>query len=159
MNIREYFSITVSKQRKDEDPVNATELQNPIHITMQKPAGEDTDCVVHYHDGKVEILKDIGNEEDAITIETASFSPYAFAFGGGKAAPKFKMTIPLIAGAVAIIALLSLLIVLLRRKKGRRDNPMYQSIEEATTINANDTNVENAESLDITQENDEPKGE
>ncbi len=102
--IDEYFTINVSKQREEEDPVEVTELENPVQIKMQK-ASPEINCVLHYYDGKVEILNDIGRGPKTITIETAHFSPFAFARKSANAAtaagkPLIYILLALIAAAV-----------------------------------------------------------
>ena len=112
--IDEFFYITVNKQRGEEDPILVEELENPIRITMDKPKGEEVNCVVHYHKGKIEILDDIDDSPDTITIKTATFSPYAFA---KKTGSKGFPVLPL-AGGAAVLVLLA--IALLLKKEGGR---------------------------------------
>ena len=113
--IDEYFFISVSKQRENDDPVEVTKLQKPIQITMNKPKGTKADCIVHYHDGNVEILDDIDKSEETITIETSTFSPYAFAQKAEKAGLP-----PMVYVGGSLLLLFAVLAFVLKQKDNTR---------------------------------------
>ena len=115
--IDDYFTITVAKQREEEDPVEVTELQKPVRIRMEK-ANSDINCVLHYYDGKVEILKDVGRAPRTITIETAHFSPFAFAHQSAEAGTRAGKPVIYILLALIAAAILGGGLYVSRRKKG-----------------------------------------
>lgn len=111
--IDECFYMTVMKQVGDQEPENLTELQRPIEIVLEKPEGSAANCVVRLHNGHAEILDDIDDDPETITIKTDRFSPYAFAEKEDKGIP----FIPVAVGIVAAAAVLAAIIAVKRRKE------------------------------------------
>ena len=75
--INECFYITVMKQIGENPSELVTELKQPVEIVLKNQ--EDSNCIVRSHNGKAEILDDLDDKEETITIRTDKFSPYAFA--------------------------------------------------------------------------------
>ena len=115
IDIDEYFYMTVMKKQEDEEAEIVTRLETPVEVTLKTPDGANSDCVAHLHEGKVEILEDIGNKSGEITIRTSTFSPYAFA----NRKPGSRL-IPII-GAIALIALAGGGAFILLKKRGERE--------------------------------------
>lgn len=110
--VDEYFHVTVMKQRKGEQSQLVTSLSKPVEITLPKPKGTDADCIIRLHDGKAEILKDIDDDPDTITIRTDKFSTYAF--GTEK---KSGPVLPLLAGGAALILAAAVIAVIIKRRR------------------------------------------
>lgn len=103
--IDECFYMTVMKQIGDGESELVTDLQRPIIVKLKIPEDSKANCIVRLHEGKAEILKDIDEDKETITIRTDKFSPYAFA--DQKTKNKFDIVLICIwvamLGAVAVI--------------------------------------------------------
>lgn len=83
----QYLDISLYKL-VGEHRTDITETKKKITITIAVPdALKNTDsnktrnfAIIRVHDGKVEILNDLDNSEDTITIETDRFSTYAIIY-------------------------------------------------------------------------------
>ena len=115
IDIDKYFYMTVMKKQEGQEAEIVTRLETPVEITLKTPDGKHSDCVAHLHEGKVEILEDIGNKSGEITIRTSTFSPYAFA----NKKPGSRLF--LIIGAVALIALAGVGALVILRNRGERE--------------------------------------
>ena len=118
--VSEYFHMTVMKQRWGEKAELVTDLSTPVQITLPKPAESDTNCIIRLHDGKAEILEDVGNDPATITIRTDKFSPYAFATMTGKTGSATGSPLPIAAVAAAAILIAAVLVVTTSRRRKKR---------------------------------------
>ncbi len=110
--IDEYFYMTVMKQQAGGEPVLVTELEHPIEVVLEKPEGSEDNCIVRLHNGKAEILEDMDQDNETITIRTDKFSPYAFAKESGKSFP-----VAPVAGVLVGLGLVAALVGMFMKRK------------------------------------------
>jgi len=108
----EYFHMTVMKQRKGKISRLVTQLRKPVEVTLPCPEDTGTDCIIRLHDGSTEILPDLDNDPETITIRTDKFSPYAFATIKDKTG-----VMPYIAAAVILLFAVLAGVLLKKRRK------------------------------------------
>lgn len=84
----QYLDISLFKVLSVDYRVQITELGRPIRIQitvpdrLKKPADKKsrTYAVMRIHDGEAELLPDIDNQENTVTIETSLFSTYVLVY-------------------------------------------------------------------------------
>ena len=115
--IDEYFYMTVMKTQGNGEPQLVTELERPLEVVLKVPDNSGANCIVRLHNKKAEILEDLDDSPDTITIKTDRFSPYAFATEQEAAG----LPIPVIGGIiVAAFAVITGIFVATGKKKKRR---------------------------------------
>ncbi|MCR4590923.1 MAG: InlB B-repeat-containing protein [Lachnospiraceae bacterium] len=80
VSIDRYLYITLMKT-VDGVPSLVEKLDTPMRLTMEIPEelrdSEAKFCIVRNHNGEVDVLEDLDDDPNTITIETDRFSPYA----------------------------------------------------------------------------------
>ena len=86
MQLGEILDIRIEKQVEGEKATTVNKLSKPIQITIDVPEQLRKDnasrvfSIIHLHNGSVEVLKDLDNDNNTITFETSSFSLYGIAY-------------------------------------------------------------------------------
>lgn len=113
IKVGKYFEVLLMKT-KDGSTTNVTELEQPMTIRLDIPKELRTSGRVFYivrahqlSDGNIQVavLNDEDNDENTITFTTDRFSSYAIAYQGGEKAQFSKTVLVVLAGAVAVLAL------------------------------------------------------
>ena len=121
ISIDKYLYMTLMKT-VDGVPEMVEELDTPMQITLKIPEefrGRNTDyCIVRNHNGEVDVLEDLDDDPDTITIKTDRFSPYAIGH-------YTDLNIMIVFIGLAVIFALTLFILLTYismrdKKRGRR---------------------------------------
>ena len=112
-DVDEYFHMDIVKKEQGGHSQIVTELKDPVEVTLQKPADSSSDCVIRVHDGKAEVLADLDDAPDTITIKTDKFSPYAF----GTQKKQNGSMMPLFIGGAAIVLIAAIATVILSKRK------------------------------------------
>lgn len=115
VKVDEYFHMTIEKQVQGGQSELVSQLKEPVEITLQKPDNSSSDCIIRLQDGKAEVLKDLDDSPDTITVTTDRFSPYAFGTGQEE---KGSM-MPLLAGGAAIVLIAAIATVIMSKRKER----------------------------------------
>lgn len=114
--IDECFYMTVMKKQGNGESQLVTELERPMEVVLKAPDNSDANCIVRLHDKKAEILQDLDDSPDTITVKTDRFSPYAFATQQESSLP-----LPIIAGiVVAAFAVIAGIFAATGKKKKSR---------------------------------------
>ena len=83
-----YLKIDLIKKINGQQVGKITEINSPIRITIEIPENLRNNnrkfVIVRVHNGVAEILEDIDNDPDTITIMTDRFSTYAIAYKDGQ---------------------------------------------------------------------------
>lgn len=121
VSIDRYLYITLIKTI-DGVPVLVEELASPMQIVMEIPEDlRDPDkkfCIVRNHNGQVDILEDMDNDPDTITVMTDRFSPYAM--GHFSTGSNITFIIIIISAAFALTLLVLAAYINMRDKKRKR---------------------------------------
>ena len=79
-----YLNIDLIKLINGQQVGKITEINSPIHITVEVPeelqSADREFVIVRIHNGTAEILEDIDDDPDTITIATDKFSTYSIAY-------------------------------------------------------------------------------
>lgn len=79
----QYLDINLLKIIGGSEGIKITQTNKPITVTFEIPdrlRGKSGYSVIRIHDGKSDVLHDLDNVPDTITIETDKFSTYALAY-------------------------------------------------------------------------------
>ncbi|MCR5775657.1 MAG: hypothetical protein K6G42_11295 [Lachnospiraceae bacterium] len=113
-----FFDITFMKSEMDLPQV-VTETPVEMELVLKVPDDMKQDsgklCIVREHNGEVEVLEDLDNDPDTITVRTSKFSSYAFAYEGGKSAVNWILIVVIAAVMVAVLAVA--IVVITRSRK------------------------------------------
>ena len=122
VSIDKYLYMTLIKS-VDGVPSIVETLDTPMKITLKIPDeykdSEAKFCIVRNHDGQVDVLEDLDDDPDTVTIMTDRFSPYALGhFSSGNTKMWF---IVFFAGvALTIVTIFTYITLKDRRRKRRR---------------------------------------
>ena len=109
-NIGMYLNIDLIKLINGQQVGKITGLNSPINVTIEIPENLRNEnrafAIVRVHDGVAEILKDIDDDPDTITIATDKFSTYSIVYQDTEVSnsgnPNTGVTIPITVVAVAL---------------------------------------------------------
>ena len=83
-NIGMYLNIDMIKLINGQQVGKITEISSPIHVTIEIPeelrSANRAFVIVRVHNGIAEILEDVDDDPDTITIVTDKFSTYSIAY-------------------------------------------------------------------------------
>ncbi len=118
VNIDKYLYITLMKS-VDGVPSLVEELSKEMEIVLEIPK-EYRDstkefCLVRNHNGQVDVLSDLDDDPDTITVRTDRFSPYALGHLSGSSLSRI-----LVGAAVAIAILLLIVMIFSKALAGQR---------------------------------------
>ena len=79
----QYLDLNLLKIIGDSEGIRITRTNKPITVTFEIPAalrGKAEYSVIRVHGGETEVLRDLDNDSDTVTIETDKFSTYALVY-------------------------------------------------------------------------------
>ena len=122
VSVDKYLYITLIKS-VDGVPSIVEKLDTPMKITMMIPdefKGSDTKfCIIRNHNGVVDVLEDLDDDPDTVTVMTDRFSPYALGhFSAGNTKIWFMVFFAGI--ALTIVIIFTYISMKDRRRKRRR---------------------------------------
>ncbi len=120
VSIDRYLYMTLMKT-VDGVPEIVEKLDTPMQLTMEIPEdlrdSEKKFCIVRNHNGEVDVLEDLDDDPDTITIKTDRFSPYAMGHFSGV---NYTFIFIAIAVAFALTLFLVLTYINMRNRKPAR---------------------------------------
>ena len=118
VSIDKYLYITLMKS-VDGVPSLVEELDKEMEIVLEIPKeyrdSSKKFCLVRNHNGEVDVLEDLDNNPDTITVRTDRFSPYALGHLSESGLSKI-----LVGAAVAIAILLLIVVIFSKALAGQR---------------------------------------
>lgn len=115
-----YLNIDLLKLINGQHVGNITEINSPIHVTIEVPdelqSSNREFVIVRIHNGKAEILEDIDDDTDTITIATDKFSTYSIAYKDTEDSnPSTGRTAPVV--TIALTGAVIMAAVVVKKKK------------------------------------------
>ena len=118
-NIGMYLNVDLIKLINGQQVGKITEINSPIHVTIEIPeelrSANRAFAIVRVHNGAAEILEDVDDDPDTITIVTDKFSTYSIAYQDTDANPNTGAATPIAITGLACAVIVAAVAV--KRKK------------------------------------------